>query len=338
MMFRRLTVVMGLVASALAAGVPAHAQENFYAGKTISMVVGFPPGGGNDLYARLLARHIGKFIPGNPSVIVQNMPGAASLTAVRALDTSLPKDGTQIAVFTSGLILESITTPDKIKLNFSDFAWLGSISRDVRVCYMWNGTGIKSWDDLLKKDQIVMGDSGTSGYGYVSQSVLKRMFGVKIKVVTGYAGSAEKRIALERGEIDGDCGIWETIPADWLRDKKVSIVLRFSEDDARAKEAGAPYVRDLAKTDNDRKVLDLLNAGGEFGRPYIVSKSVPADRVKLLRDAFDKTMRDGDFLSEAEKQKLGVSSLTGLKSEAIVRDVYAASPEVVTMVKEIMGQ
>src|SRR5918997_206659 len=178
----RPTTSVLLMLGAIIAATPAPAQSpaSFYEGKTVNVVVGFSPGGGYDRYARLLARHLGKHIPGKPSAVVQNMPGAGSLVAVRHLDTTAPKDGTVIVVFNPGLIMESLTEPEKVKLNFSDLAWIGSISRDMRVCYAWHATGLKTWDDIVKRDEFIIGGTAPGSSSYNNSATLKNVFGLKI--------------------------------------------------------------------------------------------------------------------------------------------------------------
>ncbi len=193
--------------------------------KTVSIVVGSSAGGGYDTYARIFARHIGRHIRGQPSVIVQNMPGASSLKAVQYLDTSAPKDGSVLAAFNPGLLNESLLNAEKIRFKFSDVAWVGSITRDLRVCYAWAATGIKTFDDLRKYKQFNVGAPAQGTSSYVNAAVLKNMFGIAVRHVTGYAGSAEQRLAIERGELDGDCGAWSSVPKDWISNRQVNPVI-----------------------------------------------------------------------------------------------------------------
>jgi len=322
----------------LALAETASAQQNFYAGKTINIVVGFTPGGGYDAYARLLARHYNRFIPGNPNVVVQNMPGAGSLLSVRNLDGPVPKDGTVIAAFNPGLLIQSMTIPEKIKADFQEFSWLGSIGNDLRVCYTWGAKNIKSFDEMLKRDQIIMGDTGAGSSAYVNQKMLQQIFGAKMKQVLGYPGSAEKRIAIERGELDGDCGSWTSIPEDWIRDKKIDVLIRFQKEVSHGLPASVTYAGDIVKDPNKRKLLDLLNAPSEIGRPYILSKAVPADRLSILRDAFDKTMKDAQFNADADKQQLIIDPIQGVKVAGMLKELYATPPDVVKEAKAITGE
>jgi len=321
----------------LAVAESATAQQNFYAGKTVNIVVGFSPGGGYDAYARLLARHYNRHIPGNPTIVVQNMPGASSLKSVLNLDAGAPKDGTMITAFNPGLLIQSMTIPDKVKANFNEFAWLGSIGNDLRVCYTWHTKGIKTFDEMLKRDQIIMGDTGAGSSAYVNQKMLEEIFGVKMKQVLGYPGSAEKRLAIERGELDGDCGSWTSIPEDWIRDKKIDVLLRFQKEVSHGLQESVTYAGNLVKDPNKKRLLDLLNAPSEIGRPYILSKAVPADRVKVLRAAFDATMKDPQFKADADKQQLIIDPIQGEKVTDMLKELYSTPADVVRQAKAITG-
>jgi tripartite-type tricarboxylate transporter receptor subunit TctC len=325
------TVLGGLAATT------ASAQENFYASKTIHILVGVAPGGGTDVYARLLAQHLGKNIPGSPVVIVQNNGSAAGVVAIQSLDTIGPQDGTLLVTFNPGLMLTSVVTPDKIKLNFADYAWLGNIGDQKNVCFMSAASGVKTWDDLLKKDPVIMGDTGGGGGTFIQQKVLQQMFGVKLKQVSGYRGGGEKNIALERGELDGDCSNWVSIPPDWLNEKKINLVVRFSPTAPEGLPANIPYIGDLTNDLENKRLLQLLDSPNAIGRPYIMSKAVPADRMKLLRDGFDKTMADPQFIGDAAKAKLPIAATNGVKVEEMVKAITSASPKVVAEAKTMIG-
>jgi tripartite-type tricarboxylate transporter receptor subunit TctC len=329
------------VAAAIAGGSPAWAQsvEQFYRDRQISMIVGFGPGGGYDAYTRVLARHIGRHIPGNPQVIVQNMPGAASLKSVQYLDSGAPKDGSVIAAFNSGLLTESVVNADKIQFKFSDVAWIGSISRDLRACYAWAGTGIRNFDDLRKRKQFNMGAAAPGTASFMNATVLKNMLGVAVHLVTGYRGSGELRIAIERGELDGDCGTWSSLPSNWTGNRRINPVVRFSSMPVPGVAADVPFVGDLTDSRDDRAVLDVLLAPDALGRPYVASKQVPADRLAALRAAFEATMQDGQFIAEAEKMELPViGSIPGLAAEAIVESTYRTSPALIARARAVIAR
>jgi tripartite-type tricarboxylate transporter receptor subunit TctC len=318
---------------------PATAQDvaSFYKGKTIRIIVGFTPGGGYDIYARALARHYGRHIPGNPTVVVQNMPGAASLKSVQYLSAGAPADGTLITTFNPGLITQSLTAPEKVNVKFLDYAWIGNVSEDFRVCFTWNGTGIKNWQDFLTRDKVTFGNTGVGTSAYIDDRMLSDLFGVKLHAVMGYPGSADKRVAIERGELDGDCGSWTSMPEDWLRDKKVTMLIRFSRQLVPGMPADLPYAGDLLADPKKKLTLNLLTAGAVVGRPYIAPRAVPADRLAALRAAFDATMKDSEFLADSAKQRLLVTPMTGAEVEGFIKELYQTPPDVVAAAKEISG-
>lgn len=320
----------------MALATPVAAQDSFYAGKTVTVVVGFTAGGGYDQYARTFARHVGGHIPGKPTVIVQNMPGAGSLTSVRYIDGPAAKDGTIIVAFNPGVITDSLTNPEKIKLNFTEFAWLGSITRDVRVCYAWNSSPTKSMKELLDGKEFIMGATGLNTSNYVNGAVLRNLFALKIKQITGFPGSNEVRLAIERGELHGDCGSWSSIPEDWIKSNRVVPFVSFTTRRLPEMPKDLPFIGDFAKTEEQKEVLNIVIAAGELGRPYIVSKQVPADRVAILRKAFDATMKDQAFLAEATKQGLPVDPATGNEAQTILTGIYGAKPEYVAKAKAVM--
>jgi tripartite-type tricarboxylate transporter receptor subunit TctC len=328
------------VGTAIALAAPAMAQDvaSFYRGKTVRLVVGFTPGGGYDIYARALARHYGRHIPGNPTVVVQNMPGAASLKSVQYLSAGAPADGTLITTFNPGLITQSLTSPDKVNVKFLDYAWIGNVSEDFRVCFTWNGTGIKTWRDFLAREKVVFGNTGIGTSAYIDDRMLSDLFGVKLHAVMGYPGSADKRVAIERGELDGDCGSWTSMPDDWLRDKKVTLLIRFSRTLAEGMPADLPYAGDLLTDPKKKQVLKLLTAGAVLGRPYIAPRGIPGDRLAALRGAFDATMKDPEFLADAAKQRLLVTPMTGAEVETFIKELFQTPPDVVAAGKEISGE
>jgi tripartite-type tricarboxylate transporter receptor subunit TctC len=320
-----------------ATGAGAEDVADFYKGKTVRIVVGFSAGGGYDHYARVVSRHLGRHIPGNPTVIVQNMPGAASLKSVRYLASAAPADGTVINAFNPGLIIQSITVPQKIATNFLDFGWLGSVTEDFRVCHTWNGTGIRTWQDLLKHPRVNFGVTGAGTASYIDSRMLGDLFGVKVHQVSGYPGSTEKRIAIERGELDGDCIGWTSVPEPWIRDKKVTIHLRFSRRLVLGIPESAQVARDVLTDPKKQQILDLLTASSVVGRPYIVPKAVPADRMAALRAAFEATMKDPEFVAEAHKQRLTVALMTGPEIEAFIKTLANTPSDIVAAAKAISG-
>ena len=326
---------MPALALVLVAASYASAQDDFYKGRTITIVVGYSAGGGYDQYARLLARHYGRHILGNPNIIVQNMPGAASMTSVRYLDATAPKDGTVITSFDPGLITQ-VLTADKPVVNFANFQWIGTLLRDIRICYAWHGTGIKTIADALNRKEFLIGVTAKGSNAYVNGAILRNVLKVPVRQIAGYPGSAEQRMALERGELEGNCGSWTAMPPEWLAQKKINPLLRFSQKRPDDMDPSVPYVADLAKTQEDKGVVDILNSPGELGRPFIVAKQVPADRVKALRAALEATLKDEAFLAEAKKQHLLLDPVEGEEAEKIMAGIYAAPPDLIRKAKAVL--
>ena len=312
-----------------AAGVRAQQDvAGFYKGKTVTVAVGFSAGGGFDIYSRLVARHIGRHIPGNPGAIVSNMPGAASLKAVQSLQVS-PKDGTQIVAFNPGLISQSIIEPEKVPFRFTGVSFLGSVTADVPVCYAWATTGVKTFDDLMKAKVFNLGATAPGTTSYIQGAILKNLFHAPIKQITGYPGSDEQKLAIERGELDGSCGSWDSIPAEWVTEKKFYPFVRYAKSSPDYVKPLPPFIGDLANAEQ-KKALTPILAINDMYRPFIVAKEVPADRLKALRDAFWATMHDGAFLAEAKKGGRNIDGpMKGEDVEKIVAEIYATAPEVV---------
>ena len=335
----RLLAVSALALLALPAARPSVAQDakSFYAGKTLKIIVGLPPGGGADAYARLVQRHLGRHVPGAPAIVTQNMPGAGSLRSVMSLNTS-PDDGTVLAHFSSALLTEAITTPDRVRLDFRSYAWIGNVSEDVRVCYVRSATGVRTWQDMLARKEVIFGATAAGNAGNVDTAMLRNLFGVKVKQVQGYAGSADKRLAVERGEIDGDCGGWTSVPDDWLRERKISVVIRLSPTLVAGMDRSVPWGGDLVKDASERRIYDFLVAPERLGRLFMVSGKAPADRVAALRTAFDAMVADREFLADADRAKLLVTPMTGAEVTGHVAELYTTPAPLVARAKAITGE
>jgi tripartite-type tricarboxylate transporter receptor subunit TctC len=320
--------LVGLLPPAAAA-----ADDTFYAGRTLRLIVGLPAGGGADAYARLLQRHLARHVPGTPAVVVQNMPGAGSLKSVLALDAGGAADGTIMVTFNAGLVTEALTAPDRIKLDFRNYQFIGSVSEDIRTCYVRSASGVASWRDLLARSDVIFGASAPGAAGTADIAMLRNLFGARIKQVQGYAGSAAKRLAIEKGEIDGECGGFTAMPDDWLRDRKVVILLRLLRTLVPGLDPTVPYAGDLLSNDRDRQVYDVLAAPGKLGRLFMVSGRVPADRVAVLRRAFDAMVADEAFRNEAQKLRLLVAPVTGREIASHIGDLFATPADIVARAK-----
>jgi tripartite-type tricarboxylate transporter receptor subunit TctC len=335
--FRRLLRLLHGPLLLLAACMPvaAHAETASFGGKTIKIIVGMPPGGGVDSYARLVQRHLGRFLPGSPGIVVQNMPGAGSLRSVMALVNS-PDD--VVGTFSSSLLTEAISMPERVKIDFRSFVSIGNVSEDIRVCYTRSALGVRSWSDLLAREQVVFGATAPGTSGNVDTAMLRNLFGVRLKQVQGYAGSADKRLALEKGEIDGDCGGWTSIPEGWVRSSKINVVLRLSPTLVAGMDRDAPFGGDLLVNDHDRKVYDFLTAPERLGRLFIMPGKVAPERIAALRTAFDAMVADAAFLAEAQRSGLTVTPMTGSAVDREIAELYATPADILARARSIAGE
>lgn len=323
----------------LALATPAMAQSlaDFYTGKNVTMVIGLSPGGGYDTFGRAVARFIGNHIPGRPNVIVQNMPGAGSLTAVLYLDNAAPKDGTVITTFNPGIITDAITDPARAKKKFTDLGWIGSATDSFRMCYFTAKSGIRTYDDL-KRDKTVNvgGGGGIATAAFNDVGILKNLMKLNVRPVVGYPGRAEVHLAMERGELDGECGTIEGIPDDWIRDKKVHVVAKTAPGEGVGIPENTPWLGKFLISRDDIDVLNFLTLTNKLGRPYVTSKQVPADRLAALRTAFDATMKDTEFLAAADKQRLNINPATGIEAEKIIEQIYAVPARISDRARDVI--
>ena len=321
-----------LVAAATAR---ADAIEDFYKHKTVTIYIGYAAGGGYDQYARFLARHIDRHIPGNPTVVPKNMTGAGSIVAANAIYNTLPQDGTNMAAIGRGIAMEPLFGRKGPKFDGTKFAWIGSMNNEVSTCVVWHEANAPTIQDAMKR-QIIIGGTAQGSDGVDFPIILNNVLGTKYKLITGYPGGSTQLVAMERREIDGRCGwSWSSIKATrgyWLKDKKIDITLQIAlKGDPELNKMGVPVVMDLAKTDRDKKILKLIFARQTMGRPFIAGPKVPAERVKALRTAFDATMKDPKFLAEANKAKLEIQPVTGQEVEDLVKEVYQTPKDIVEM-------
>jgi tripartite-type tricarboxylate transporter receptor subunit TctC len=314
----------------------ARSQTNFYAGKTVTIVVGASAGGGYDIYARAIAPFLGAHIPGNPKVIVQNMPGAGGLTSVLYLDATAPKDGTVITTFNSGVLTDAFTSGGAAKVDFKTMAWIGSANKSFRFCYFWNGSGFKTWDDLSGSKQATMGAIGVNSGAYNDIAVLKNLMKKNVRPVLGYPGRSEVHLGIERGELDGECGPKEGMPDSWFTENKINIVASLSEGKSDDIPDGVPWMGDFLKDPQDVEVLRLLTAATQLGRPYVASRQVPRERIEILQKAFAAAVNDKDFLAQAKKRKMDISLVTGPQAQELVTKVLDAPKAVSDEAKAII--
>jgi tripartite-type tricarboxylate transporter receptor subunit TctC len=318
---------------------PADPVAEFYSGKTIKVLVGFGTGGGYDVYARTLARYMGRYIPGNPPFVVQNMPGAGGLKAVNYLYGLAPKDGTVLATFARGIVVEPLLSrAEGTQFDAAKFTWIGSIANEVSVCAFHDGSGIKTWRDMQTKSYVI-GASGSGADSNVFPTVLRNMFHLPMRIVAGYSGGADLVLAVERHEIDGRCGwSWTSLLSRnkaLLTDRQINVTLQLAlqkHEDL----AAVPLVMDLIDDPNEKAALRLIVSRQSIARPFAAPPGIPADRARALRDAFDATMKDADFLHEAAQLELEVRPVTGIEVQALINDVYASPAPIVKRASEVL--
>ena len=309
----------------------AQPVADFYRGKTISVQIGYAPGGAYDLSARVLARHMGRHLPGEPTVVAKNMPGAGSLKLANYLYSVAPRDGTEFGIFGRTIPIEPLLGSKEAQFDALKFTWLGSTSNEVSTCVSWHTAAVKTAVDLYEKE-LVVGAAGAASPSAVFPNVFNAVLGTKFKVINGYPSSANSLLGMESGELSGFCAWgWVAMRAtrpDWIRDKKFNVLfqigLRKHPDHPEA-----PLVLDLAKTPEDRQVLELVVAPQTFARPFAAPPGIPAERAAALRNAFDATVKDPAFVAEATKLQLEPDLVNAVQVEEILRDIYATPASVV---------
>lgn len=317
---------------------PAVAQDvaSFYKGKNIDVFIGYSPGGGYDSYARILARHMGKFIPGNPTMTPRNMPGAGSLLLTNALANTLPKDGLAFGTVARAAAFEPLWGNAQAKYDPTQFNWIGSMNNEVSICAFWESAGVKSTEQFMTTP-LVVGGTGPGADTDNFPMAMNNVLGTKLKLITGYPGGNDVNLAIERGEVQGRCGwSWSSVKATrpaWLEQKKIFIPVQFALE-RHADLPNVPLVLDLAKTPEQRQILEVIVSGQPMGRPYVAPPGVPADRVKALREAFNTMMKDKDFIAEAVKGDIELELVTGETVEKIVARVAAMPKEILVKAQE----
>jgi tripartite-type tricarboxylate transporter receptor subunit TctC len=333
---------LGVVAALVAVAQPAAADEiaHFYKGKTVSVVVGHQVGTGFDIYARAIAPHLSRLIPGNPNVIVQNMVGASGITAANWLANVAPKDGTVMATFVHTVAFEPVFGNDKAQYDPTRLNWIGSLEASTGLCGVTKASGIGSFDDLLTKEAVFGATGATGPLGTFAQAV-KNLLGAKLKVVYGYKGSADVKLAMGRGEVQGVCGLpLSTIKSFWAdeyRTGEFKPVIQLSGE-PHPELKGIPHVDRYAKSDEDRQVFNLIFGAQTLGRPYVSPPGQPAARTKALRDALMATMKDEKFMADAAKAKLDIEPMTGEEVAALIAKYSAVSPAVIERAKQAFSR
>ena len=327
---RKALIAPLLLAAVAVAAHPASAQsvEEFYKGKTINLLIGFSVGGGYDLYARVLGRYMGKHIPGNPAIVPQNMTGAGSMRAAQFIFHNAPKDGLTFGTFSRMAAITPLVEPKPL-FDSNKFTWLGSVTNDVTTCLTWHASPVKTYKDFLEKPSV-FGGQATGSEIDIFTNLHKNILGANVRLTAGYPGTSDIMLAMERGEVDGICGLaWTTVKAqraNWIAEKKVNVLIQNAlrgEPDL----AGIPMIMDQTNDPEKQKILKLFVATHDFARPFAAPPGIPADRRDALIAAFDATMKDPGFLAETKRRDMDVAPVTAKALSEMLTELYATPPD-----------
>jgi tripartite-type tricarboxylate transporter receptor subunit TctC len=343
-MLARCTAAMAIAAVCAAGPACADAVADFYRGKQINLIVGYGPGGGYDVYARLLARHFSRFVPGAPSVIVQNMPGAGSLRALNYLYNIAPKDGSVIGVTAQTTPLDQALKQEGVSFDAAQFNWIGNPIVDNQVFFAWHATGVRSLEDAVAKGGLICGGPGTTTNPVTLPKVVNHILGSKIRVVAGYPSANNVLLAMERGEVNCiGSHSWSTAKvtaAHHLRESKLNVLVQWgpSKDPeiSQIAKRDVPLMSDYARTDVDRSIVRLMSSGMAIGRPLYAPPAVPQARVAALRKAFDDIMKDPEFLAEAKKANADIRPMSGGDLQTLATEVVRTPPEIVARLQALL--
>jgi tripartite-type tricarboxylate transporter receptor subunit TctC len=331
-----------LLAAALAVGAAASARAEdagpFFAGKTVQLYIGYSAGGGYDVYARLVARYFGDHVPGKPTIVPTNMPGAGSLRLANWAYNVAPRDGTAIGAVARGIAFDPMLNPGDQQYDATKFNWLGSANNEVSVCVAWHTTGIKTIEDLKTK-QLSVGGTGGAADTDQFPKIINGVLGTKMKLIVGYPGGNDINLAMERGEVGGRCGwSWSSVVStrpEWIAQKKINVLVQLAlkkHPDLK----DVPLIMDLAQSQEDKQMFRLVFARQTMGRPFLLPPGVPKDRVALLRRAFMDTMQDPAFKAEADKEKLEIEPVDGEEVQQLVEEAYQTPKPVVQRTVELL--
>jgi tripartite-type tricarboxylate transporter receptor subunit TctC len=322
---KRKLLALGIIILPLS---PASAQ-------TTTLVIGYSSGASYDIYGRTFARHLGKHLPGNPTVVAQTMAGAGSLRAANFLYNAAPKDGSSIGMFSRGLAMQPLLDDLGVQYDARRFNWIGSLTSEVSIVLSWHSKPFKTLDDVKSREMIVAA-SGSGADSVIFPYILNGVLGTKFRVVTGYPGNSDMLLAVERGEADGNAATsWSGLTSfkpEWVRDKRINVMVQLAT--RKHPDLGqVPLVMDLAKNSSDRSALELIFARQQMAYPVVAPPGVPVERVRALRQAFDAVMKDPDYLADSRRQNLEANPATGAEIAALVDKVYASAPEVIARAK-----
>jgi tripartite-type tricarboxylate transporter receptor subunit TctC len=335
--------IAGAVAAAVALGsLPAAAQQdaNLFRGKEISISIGFGPGGGYDTYGRMFARYYGKFVPGNPNVVPKNAPGAGGLRLANQIYNVSPKDGSELGLFAASTALEPLFGNKDAKFETTKFTWIGNLDSDVSSCGTWKQSGIKTWQDL-KTRETTFGATGPAAITSIHPRVIGALLGLKTKVILGYHGTRDVNLAMQKGEVDGTCGLYmSSIHSQYqhdVDDGDLTIWLTLGKQ--RTKDfPNVPSIFELLKNPDDIKLADLIFGSDAIGRPIAAPPGMSPERTKVMRDAFNAMVKDKTFVAEANKIGLSIEPMTGEEVQKLFETFYATPKPVVARAMTAMGR
>jgi tripartite-type tricarboxylate transporter receptor subunit TctC len=321
--------------AAVSSGVFAQGVEDFYKGRNVDLYIGYSVGGAYDLYARVIGRHLGTHIEGDPTLVPKNFEGAGSLRLANFLYRVAPQDGSAIGTIGRGIAFDPLLIGQGDAFDAQKFSWIGSANNEVSVCVARSDSGITKFEDLFTKE-LTVGGTGTSADTDQFPRVLNHVLGTHFKIVEGYPGGNDVMLAMERGEVQGRCGwSWSSVKSthkSWIDDKRMVVLIQLSLS-KHPELPDVPLVMDFAKTDKQRQILKMVFARNVMGRPYLAPPNLPANRLAALRAAFMATMADKNFLAEADKTQLEINPVSGADVEALVKDVYATPADVAAEAK-----
>jgi tripartite-type tricarboxylate transporter receptor subunit TctC len=332
-MIRTPAAVLVCVLAALMHG-PAAAQ---FSGRTVTLTIGYGPGSGNDVYGRLIARHLGKHIPGQPTVVPQNMPGAGSFKAANYLFQAAPKDGTAIGYISQTAATEELLGSAAIQFKTAQFNWVGRIGSYNNVTVFWHTSPIKTIADAMKMESTI-GATGVGSAVYIYPNMMNRILGTKFKIVSGYQGTAQTSLAMERGEVEGVTMGWfpiKTTKRDWIEQKKARFLVQFLTE-RHADLPEVPTIVELARTAEEKQLFALFANDGEVGKAILLPPGVPPATVTQLRRAFDAMTKDRDYLADADKLQLEIDAMAGERLQALIENVMATPSSVVERAKSLL--
>jgi tripartite-type tricarboxylate transporter receptor subunit TctC len=332
---------LGFALAAIMAALPVQAlgqtAQPFYKGKQLTMLIASGAGGGYDAYARTLARHMGRHIPGNPTIVPKNTPGAGGLIAANTLYNNTAPDGLTLAALTNGAAMDPLFGEAAARFDSQKFNWLGSIGKLENICVTWKGSPITHIEQARARE-ITVSATGATGNSAIMPKIVNQFLGTRFKVIGGYAEGAGQTLALERGEVDGICGLsYSTLKAsrpDWFRDNKVNIILQIGLEKLKDL-PNVPSAIDMVSDPDSRRVLELILIRQEMGRPFAMPPGVSADRIAILRQAFDATLKDPSFLAEAAKLQLEIDPLTGPQIAELLKTAYSAPKPIVARAAQL---